>query len=89
MGYNFGTDELEDINEGIRLCIEELGEHKEKFDNFFEDGKGYNDQILCEITGCEIEKAKRLIEYYARLELGMKIKKCVEETGSCYFDAEL
>jgi hypothetical protein len=30
-----------------------------------------------------------LVEWYARLELGEKILKCVEEKGECQFEAEL
>ena len=30
-----------------------------------------------------------LLEWYARLDLGTKILKCVEEKGDCSFEAEL
>lgn len=89
LAFRFETDGLDEINEGIRLCLEELGEYKEKFDKFFETNESYNEKMLCESTGCETDKAKNLLEYYARLDLGMKIKKCVDETGQCCFDAEL
>ena len=35
------------------------------------------------------EKSKGILTWYARLELGEKIKKCVEENGDCSFEAEL
>jgi hypothetical protein len=35
------------------------------------------------------EQTKLLLEWYARLELGEKILKCVEEKGYCEFQAEL
>lgn len=89
LAFNFETQDLEDINEGVRLCLEELGEYKDKMDTFFNENETYTDEKLSESIGCEPDKVKNLLEYYARLELGMKIKKCVEETGCCCFDAEL
>lgn len=89
LAFRFGREGLEDINEGISICLDELGEYKERFDRFFEINENYNDKTLCESTECETEKVKGLLEYYARLELGMKIKNCVEETGQCCFEAEL
>ena len=87
--FNFSSDSLEDVNDGIQVCLDELGEYKEKFDDFFSKNDTYNDKKLSEETGCEMDEVKNLLEYYARLELGMKIKNCLDETGQCCFDAEL
>lgn len=89
LAYSFNEDYLEDIDEGIKCCLEILGEYKEKFDVFFENNPSYSDEKLSEQTGCSLDIVKTMLENYARLELGLKIKKCVEENGSCCFDAEL
>lgn len=93
LAFRFEKEDLESIDEGIMVCLQELGEYKEKLDAFFNEGgkgySGYNTGMITEDFDCDEERAKRLVEYYARLELGVKIKKCVEETGQCCFDAEL
>jgi hypothetical protein len=87
--YYFSTDDLETINEGIDECHRVLGDYKEKLDNFFEENPSYSDDKLAENIGCSLEEVKILLANYARLELGDKIKKCVEENECCGFDAEL
>ena len=33
--------------------------------------------------------SREILEWYARLKLGLKIKNCVEKQGDCGFQAEL
>lgn len=89
--YDFEGEDLDKVKKGIEICIEKLGEFKEKLDKFFnEDGKnGYNDQMIMDKFSISKEEVKELLEWYARLELGEKIKKCIEEYGQCSFEAEL
>lgn len=89
LAYCFTTEHLESINSGINQSLEILGENKQKMDNFFEENPSYSDDVLAEKVGCSLEEVKILLENYARLELGEKIRKCVEEQGSCAFDAEV
>lgn len=89
MNYYFGKDDMRSIKKGVEKCIKELGIYKEKFDKFFKESNGYNDEMLEKEFGISNEKVKKLLEWYARLELGEKIKKCVEEKGECNFEAEL
>jgi len=86
--YYFDEENLEEIKQGISECLKQLGEYKEKLDYFFKENNGYNDEMI--VTSLEIEKdkVKTLLEWYARLELGEKILKCVEENGTCHFEAE-
>ena len=74
---------------GIQTCIDTLGSWKEKLDKFFKENNGYNDEMLEEQIGLKKDKAKGVLEWYARLHLGQKIKKCVEEKEQCSFEAEL
>ena len=88
--YYFEKADLPAIIEGLRECKEALGEHRQTLDMFFEAAKGYTDEELATLLGLPDEKsANRVLEWYARLELGEKIKACVEEHGECAFDAEL
>ena len=86
--YYFEKDNLPEIEKGILNCISELGEYKKLLDDFFSKAMGYNDNDLIEL-GVPKDKVKNVLEWYARLELGEKIAKCVKEKGYCEFDAEL
>lgn len=88
--YYFEKSDLPAIIEGLRKCEEALGEHKQPLDAFFAKPRGYGDKEVATLLGLPDEtSAKRMLEWYARLELGEKIKACVEEQGHCGFDAEL
>jgi len=87
--YFFQTGDLEEINHGIQECMNELGDKKEKLDAFFEKAMGYNDTMVSESLKIDKLEVKPLLEWYARLELGIKIRDCVKEKGQCSFFAEL
>ena len=63
--------------------------NKEKFDVLFSNLESYSNELISEKIGCSIENVEELLANYARLLLGNEIKKCVEENGTCFFDAEL
>ena len=91
---NYSFDKKEDlpkIEKGIAQCIKELGKYKTKLHEFFTTGKGkngYNDEMLVEKLKIPESKVRTLLEWYARLELGQKILKCVKKNGYCAFEAE-
>ena len=87
--YFFNKEDLESINEGIQTCITDLGEFRSKLDEVFSSSNGYNPDVLAKQLGVGQAKYRDLMESYARLHLGEKIKKCVEEKGECRFTAEL
>ena len=87
--YFFNKEDLESINEGIQTCITDLGEFKSKLDEVFSSSNGYNPDVLAKQLGVAEAKYSTIMESYARLVLGNKIKKCVEEKGECRFTAEL
>jgi hypothetical protein len=87
--YFFNKEDLETINEGIQTCITDLGEFKGKLDEFFELSHTYNPDELAKNLGVEVSEYQSLMESYARLHLGNKIKKCVEDNGECNFTADL
>ena len=85
LSYYFSDNDLDDIKEGIKTCKTVLGDWKKKLDTFFENRDSYNDKKLEDVIGL---KDRSMLEWYARLELGEKILKCVEENGECTFEAE-
>jgi hypothetical protein len=87
--YFFQSGDLEEIEHGIEECLSELGDNKEKLDAFFEKAMGYNDTMVSESLKIDTKEVKPLLEWYARLELGIKIRDCVKEKGQCSFTAEL
>lgn len=88
--YYFSPDDLSSIVKGIKKCKEELGEFKAKIDQFFNSIKGgYTDEQLSGALKLSATETHQKLEWYARLELGEKIHKCVKENKSCSFQAEL
>jgi len=89
INYYGNEDHLEEIKNGLKVCQEELGEYKEKMDKFFEDNNGYNNKMLADYLEISEIEVPQLLKWYARFKLGDKIKKCIEGTGHCDFNAEL
>ena len=87
--YYFSEDNLKDIEEGINECRKELGDWRSKFDQFFKKNNGYNYEMIEKELGLKEDDARNLLEWYARLDLGTKILKCVQKNGECSFTAEL
>jgi len=90
--YYFDDEALPEIKKGIQEILDNLGEYKEAFDEFFEKNNGYNDQMLEDFfkeKKMDTSKIRHLLEEYADLGLGRKIEKCVEEYSECSFTAEL
>ena len=97
--YYFSTDDLPTIEKGIKDCLAALGDNKGKLDNFFANlNGGYNDEMIAQHLGIEVtddikksyptSKVAELLEWYARLELGQKIRDCVRQNGDCSFIAQ-
>ena len=82
--YYFNEDNLEEVNEEIEKIVTILGDKKKIIDDFFRDRTGYRDEDL-EAIGIN----RYILSEYADLELGIKIRDCIKETGQCAFQAEL
>ena len=87
--YNLGT-----INEAIKVCENQLGEYKDKLDHFFKSVNGFNEDIVKDWfkktynEDMPPNKFNKLYAILARLELGIKIRDCVQKNGECQFTAE-
>ena len=86
---SYYTDDLEEVEIGIKKCKKELKGFLTKLDKFFNEHNSYNDEMLIKKFDITEKKTKQLLTWYARLQLGKKIYKCVKKEGYCEFDAEL
>ena len=95
--YSFEKEEhLESVKDGIAQCEKEIGNREEQWEQFCKDEDNYNDTILKkywkEKYNEELSNKPRKdlkLEWIARVRLGRKILKCLEEYGTCEFQAEL
>jgi hypothetical protein len=82
--YNFSEEDLECVEGEIKNIEESLGDKKKILADFFASVTGYNDSDI-EALGV----SKDDLVDYADLGLGIKIRDCIKENGSCQFEAEL
>ena len=88
LNYDFDkTEHLEGVCEEIAVIEKDLGDNKAKLDKFFKENNGYNDEMLIK-AGFPKDNIKHLLSDYADLALGIKIRDCLKENGSCSFEAE-
>ena len=93
---DYHVDDIGEVDKGLDICILNLGVNKKRLDEFFDSlTHGYNDEMLIKhykdkhkLTIDE-DFVMKMLTWYARLDLGEKIKKCMVEKGHCEFNAEL
>jgi len=84
ISYSFDEDDLPAVEEEIKNIEDKLGDKLKVIEDFFANRDFYNDT---ELTAAGITKEE--LSEYADLGLGIKIRDCIKENGSCNFDAEL
>jgi phage terminase large subunit len=96
MFVEYGVEDIEEVDKGLDMCILNLGANKERLDKFFDSCEhGYNDEMLIKYYKDKVKLTidedfvRKMLIWYARLDLGEKIKKCMVEKGFCEFRAEL
>ena len=91
LSYGFQTDDLPNIEKGLKECVAELGNNRirNKLDKFFERKDGFGDEMLMKEFGWSKGRVEYLLEWYARLKLGEQIRDSVKKQGHCYFNAEI
>lgn len=82
--YYYDQEDLEGVETEIKNIKTTLGDKIKVIDDFFEKNNGYNDGMLLE-AGISRED----LSEYADLGLGIKIRECIIENGSCAFNAKL
>lgn len=83
INYYFSEDDLEDVEKEIKKIQDNLGDKINTLDEFFKTKDSYNDDDLLELGISEQD-----LRDYADLDLGIKIRDCINENGQCDFDAE-
>jgi phage terminase large subunit len=96
MFVEYGVEDIAEVDKGLDMCILNLGANKERLDKFFDSCEhGYNDEMLIKYYKDKVKLTidedfvRKMLIWYARLDLGEKIKKCMVEKGFCEFRAEL
>lgn len=85
--YYFSNDDLPSVEEEIANIENKLSNYKHLLDNFFAMHDGYTkDQINAYLN---VSDASSILEDYADLHLGIKIRDCIIANGQCEFTAEL
>jgi hypothetical protein len=60
-----------------------------KIDDYFAKNDTWTDEKIATLLGLDKEKAQKVLREYADYKMGIQIKECLEENGSCGFEAEL
>ena len=90
VNYHFSKKyDFDKVVEGINKCEDALGKNLKTLDKFFSENNGYNEDMIAEQTDIKKEDIPSLLKWYARLELGTKIRDCLIEQDECSFEAEL
>lgn len=87
LDYSFRVVDYPKVTDGIRKCREFLGDQEQALNKFFATHNGYNDRTLSD-AGFSLREIPKLLEWYSRLLLGLKIEKALQNTGKCDFVAE-
>lgn len=82
--YTFEEEHLEEVEAEIEKIQTSLGDKVQILKDFFKENNGYTDEMI-EKLGVSMTE----LEDYADLGLGIKIRDCIKENGSCSFQAEL
>lgn len=82
--YYFDESHLEAVEAEIKVIENALGEKKQILNDFFAKKTGYTDKDIADLGVSKDE-----LKEYADLELGIKIRDCINAKGTCSFEAEL
>ncbi|MFA5151853.1 MAG: hypothetical protein WC554_04750, partial [Clostridia bacterium] len=72
--YYFEKDDLPKVKDGIKKCLEKLGDLKLKIDEYFKKNNYYDNKEMAKEFKITAIKLAEALEWYARLKLGEKIK---------------
>tara|TARA_S200002703_G_scaffold146880_2_gene142285 strand:- start:1172 stop:1522 length:351 start_codon:yes stop_codon:yes gene_type:complete len=82
LDYFFDEDDLPKIESEIKAIQDSLD--MEKMEKFYGENAEFTSEMLADAN-----INKHDVQQYADLQLGIKIRDCVIETGECTFTAEL
>jgi hypothetical protein len=82
--YYFDENSLEGVIDEIERIEETLGENKKIIEDFFSSRESYSSNELIQIG-----ITQDILGEYANLKLGIQIRDCILENGTCSFEAEI
>lgn len=77
--YYFSDSDLQEVKDEIERIENNLGSKLAQLDEFYNSGKHYTEEDLCQLFSVDHSQIKGIQSEYADLELGRKIRDCIEE----------
>lgn len=87
--YYYSDSDLQEVKDEILKIENSLGSKLAKLDEFYLENAYYAEDDLCQLLSVDHVQIADILSQYADLELGRKIRDCIEENGRCHFIAEL
>jgi len=89
LNYYYTKNDLEEVEIELDTIANILGEHLVTLNNFFNSTEGYNKTIMEEYQEGLSDIWDKHKADYADYTLGIKIRDCIKNQGSCDFTAEM
>lgn len=83
--YTFRKKDLSEVQRVIGEIQKDLGVYYEKLEDFFEEKGYYSPDELQKHMDVDEKKLRKIMELYARVNLGLKIEECIGTIGKCSF----
>ena len=87
--YYYSDADLQKVKDEILAIENSLGSKLAKLDEFYLENDYYAEDDLCQLLKVDHDQIADIVSQYADLELGRKIRDCIEENGRCDFMAEI
>jgi len=87
--YSFWSDDLEAVEKELKDIEESMEGRLELLKTHFENKVTYSDEELANYLKVEKNQLMWYLSEYADYQLGVEIRDCIKNTGSCFFKAEL
>lgn len=90
MRITYQWSDRDALDKRIKELETELGDHLPKLDKFFDEARGYTDQMVAEALGITEDEVEKLLVVYADICLGRKVLAYLDEGNDyCEIDCEL
>lgn len=86
--YYFDEDDLDGVEQELEIIKLSYGDYFDKLDTFFDVNDSYTDAKVIAYLDVDAKLYSKIMSEYADYELGIKIRDCIKENGSCEFTAE-
>jgi len=87
--YTFWGDDLEAVEKELKNIEESMGKYLNLLQDYFNGKAMYSDKELAKHLKLEINQLQFYLSEYADYQLGVQIRDCIKQNGTCSFKAEL